>query len=80
LYKAITTSAPSSCNFAKFAWENHAPHPPRARLFAWLLVQQPINYKSNLHIKAIVEDLSCDLCRCRHLIISSLAAPSLRTL
>jgi hypothetical protein len=63
LYKAITTSAPSTCNFAKFAWENHAPHPPRARLFAWLLVQQRINYKSNLHIKAIIEDSSCDLCR-----------------
>jgi hypothetical protein len=43
------------CFFAKFIWENHAL--PLARFFAWLLVQQWIHCKSNLHTKNIVERL-----------------------
>jgi hypothetical protein len=48
------------CTFYKFVWQNRAP--PRVRFFAWLLVQGKIQCKTNLLLKIIIEDATCDLC------------------
>jgi len=48
------------CAFYKFVWQNHAP--PRVRFFAWLLVQEKIQCKTNLLLKNIIEDATCNLC------------------
>jgi hypothetical protein len=62
LYKTLTTADLGSYNFFfKFIWKNHAL--PRVRFFIWLLVQQCVNCKSNVHRKNIVQDPECDLYR-----------------
>jgi len=38
------------------------PCPPRVRFFAWLLVQEKIQCKTNLLLKNIIEDATCNLC------------------
>jgi len=49
------------CPFYKFVWLNCAP--PRVRFFAWLLVQNKIQCKTNLLAKNIVDDSECEVCR-----------------
>ena len=49
------------CPFYKFVWLNCAP--PRVRFFAWLLVQNKIQCKTNLLAKNVVDDSECEVCR-----------------
>jgi len=44
-----------------FVWRNHAL--PKVRFFAWLLVQERIQCKTNLMKKHILDDATCDLCK-----------------
>jgi hypothetical protein len=53
------TPDPNPCTFSKFVWGSHALS--RVCFFVWLLLQQRINSKSNLHHKSIVQDFMCDL-------------------
>lgn len=46
--------------FHDFVWTNHAP--AHSRFFARLLVQGRIQCRSNLLVKHIVGDASCELC------------------
>ena len=48
------------CPFYKFVWINCAP--PRVRFFAWLLVQEKIQCKTNLVVKKVVENPECEVC------------------
>ena len=61
IYKMLmkTTGAPL-CAFSTFVWQNRAP--PRIQFFAWLLVQEKIQCKTNLLLKNIVDDARCELC------------------
>ena len=45
----------------QFVWSNCAP--PRVRFFAWLLVQEKIQCKTNLRFKNVVDDAECEVCR-----------------
>jgi len=78
IYKMLmkTTGAPL-CAFSTFVWQNRAP--PRIQFFAWLLVQEKIQCKTNLLLKNIVDDARCELCNqgdetCDHIIFTCPAA------
>jgi hypothetical protein len=51
-------------------WENKAP--PRVQFFAWLLVQERIQCRSNLVKKHVVAENMCEVCAqeedCSHII------------
>jgi hypothetical protein len=55
-------ATPGECPFARFVWSNRAP--PRVQFFAWLLVQDRIQSRQNLHRKTNVQqqDAACALC------------------
>lgn len=59
LYKVLM-SGEDPCPFARFIWKNRAP--PRVRFFAWLLVQDKIQSRHNLHKKHVVNLAGCELC------------------
>ena len=62
IYTALMNlQAEEQCPFYKFVWINHAP--PRVRFFAWLLVQGKIQCRTNLLVKTIIEDSTCELCK-----------------
>ncbi|TVU44600.1 hypothetical protein EJB05_04045, partial [Eragrostis curvula] len=60
IYKAMVHDEEHSCPFYMFAWKT--PAPPKARFFAWLLIQERIQCRSNLYRKNIVESATCELC------------------
>ncbi|CAN6233698.1 unnamed protein product [Urochloa humidicola] len=61
VYKLLMkTSGPEPRDFSDFVWKNKAP--PRVQFFAWLLVQERIQCRTNLLKKNIVPDASCELC------------------
>ncbi|CAN6226414.1 unnamed protein product [Urochloa humidicola] len=73
IYRALmaTTGAPP-VQFTKFVWQNRAP--PRVQFFAWLLVQNRLQCRSNLVKKQVVDAATCPLCShpdetCDHLIL-----------
>jgi len=74
IYKMLmkTTGAPL-CAFSTFIWQNRAS--PLIQFFAWLLVQEKAQCKTNLLLKNIVDDARCELCNqadetCDHLIFT----------
>nr|CAB3445429.1 unnamed protein product [Digitaria exilis] len=81
VYKHLmaVTGAPQ-CSFSKFVWGNRAP--PRVQFFAWLLVQDRIQCRSNLFRKGIVEDVACAICGgnedCDHVVLSCPFATQVR--
>jgi len=59
IYKlAITTG--NKCVYYQFVWKNHAP--PKVKFFAWLLLQERIQCKTNLKRKNVLDSDTCDLC------------------
>lgn len=59
IYKlAITTG--NKCEYYQFVWKNHAP--PKVKFFAWLLLQERIQCKTNLKRKNVLDSDTCDLC------------------
>ncbi|CAN6345376.1 unnamed protein product [Urochloa humidicola] len=61
VYKLLmATTGPQPRDFSDFVWKNRAP--PRVQFFAWLLVQERIQCRTNLLKKHIVQDASCELC------------------
>ena len=44
-----------------FIWRNFAP--PRVKFFAWLLIQDRIQCKTNLEKKGLLSNATCDLCK-----------------
>ena len=62
IYRArMSLQENTPCPFYKFVWSNCAP--PRVRFFAWLLVQEKIQCKTNLRFKNVVDDAECEVCR-----------------
>ena len=59
VYQASKTMG-SPCNFSSFVWRNRAP--PRVRFFGWLLVNNRIQCRYNLHLKHVLDDDICQLC------------------
>jgi hypothetical protein len=59
IYKASVRGDQKAPFFA-FVWNNFAP--PRVKFFAWLLVQNRIQCKTNLRKKNILDDDTCELC------------------
>lgn len=63
VYKAIMTATGNQpCDFSKFVRGNGNRAPPLVQFFAWLLVQKRIQCRANLHMKAVLDDPSCELC------------------
>ncbi|CAN6228096.1 unnamed protein product [Urochloa humidicola] len=60
LYRMLKASEGESSPAASFIWSNHAP--PRVRFFTWLLVNDRIQSRANLHRKSVLDDDSCELC------------------
>ncbi|GJN19210.1 hypothetical protein PR202_gb06458 [Eleusine coracana subsp. coracana] len=58
IYKLLVTNTP--CPYADFVWRNSTP--PKVQFFIWLLSQDRIKSRANLHTKKIVEDTTCELC------------------
>jgi len=68
----IRTLGDPPTDFYRFVWENRAP--PQVQFFAWLLVQDRLQCRDNLHKKGIVDDPVCELCKaaletCTHLLL-----------
>ncbi|CAN6352985.1 unnamed protein product [Urochloa humidicola] len=61
VYKQMVHSTgPPPKSFSNFVWGNRAP--PRVQFFAWLLVQERIQCRSNLVKKNVLQDARCPLC------------------
>ncbi|GJN23099.1 hypothetical protein PR202_gb10717 [Eleusine coracana subsp. coracana] len=58
IYKLLVTNTP--CPYVDFVWRNSTP--PKVQFFIWLLSQDRIKSRANLHTKKIVEDTTCELC------------------
>ena len=50
----------SSCDYYGFVWQNHAP--PKFKFFAWLLLQDRIQCKTNLRQKHVLDSDTCEVC------------------
>ena len=59
LYRLVT-SVIDACAHFNFIWQNHAL--PKVKFFAWLLLQEHIQCKSNLKKKNILDTDVCELC------------------
>jgi len=61
IYKMIKARGQPSDPSAVFVWKSYAP--PRIQLFMWLLAQNQIQCRSNLHRKHIVDNPCCEICQ-----------------
>lgn len=60
IYRTVISEGASQCSFYNFIWKSCAP--PKVKFFGWLLVQDRIQTKVNLHRKHCIDSSRCDLC------------------
>jgi hypothetical protein len=60
IYRTSTSSGVKTTGY-KFIWRSHAP--PKVKFFGWLLLQNRLQCRVNLHRKGIVEEDVCPICQ-----------------
>jgi hypothetical protein len=60
IYRTATSSGVKTTGY-KFIWRSHAP--PKVKFFGWLLLQNRLQCRVNLHRKGIVEEDVCPICQ-----------------